>query len=67
MIPKRKVFTTTLEVDYKNLLGGDYARLFIVSPKKIKIIIIPSDTKIYLGQSINSLNPVLEQSALMIQ
>ena len=63
MMPKRKVLTTILELDYKTLLGGDYARLFSLSPKKIKIAIIPSDTKIFLGESINSFNPAIEQSA----
>ena len=63
MMPKRKVLTTILELDYKTMLGGDYARIFSLSPKKIKIAIIPSDTKIFLGQSINSFNPVIEQSA----
>ena len=63
MMPKRKVLTTILELDYKTLLGGDYARIFSINPKKIKIAIIPSDTKIFLGQSINSFNPAIEQSA----
>ena len=63
LMPKRKVLTTILELDYKTLLGGDYARIFSVNPKKIKIAIIPSDTKIFLGQSINSFNPAIEQSA----
>ena len=63
MIAKRKVLTTILELDYKTLLGGDYARIFSINPKKIKIAIIPSDTKIFLGQSINSFNPAIEQSA----
>ena len=63
MMPKRKVLTTILELDYKNLLGGDYARIFSINPKKIKIAIIPPDTKIYLGKSINSFNPAIEQSA----
>jgi len=63
MMPKRKVLTTILELDYKTLLGGDYARIFSLSPKKIKIAIIPSDTKIFLGESINSFNPAIEQSA----
>ena len=63
VMPKRKVLTTILELDYKTLLGGDYARIFSIDPKKIKIAIIPSDTKIFLGQSINSFNPAIEQSA----
>ena len=63
MMPKRKVLSTILELDYKTLLGGDYARIFSINPKKIKIAIIPSDTKIFLGQSINSFNPAIEQSA----
>ena len=63
MMPKRKVLTTILELDYKTLLGGDYARIFSINPKKIKIAIIPSDTKIFLGKSINSFNPAIEQSA----
>ena len=62
LMPKRKVLTTILELDYKTLLGGDYARIFSINPKKIKIAIIPSDTKIFLGQSINSFNPAIEQS-----
>ncbi len=62
IIPERKVFTTTLELDYKTLLGGNYVRMFSVSPKKIKIAIIPSYTKIFLGQSIKSFNPNIEQS-----
>ena len=63
MMPKRKVLTTILELDYKNLLGGDYAEIFSINPKKIKIAIIPPDTKIFLGKSINSFNPAIEQSA----
>ena len=63
MMPKRKVLITILELDYKTLLGGDYARIFSINPKKIKIVIIPSDTKIFLGKSINSFNPAIEQSA----
>jgi len=63
LMPKRKVLTTILELDYKTLLGGDYARIFSINPEKIKIAIIPSDTKIFLGQSINSFNPAIEQSA----
>ena len=62
-MPKRKVLTTILELDYKNLLGGDYAEIFSINPKKIKIAIIPPDTKIFLGKSINSFNPAIEQSA----
>ena len=64
MIPNRKVFTTTFELDYETLLGGDYGRLFSVNPKKIKIAVIPSNTKIFLGQSINSFNPNIEHSVL---
>ena len=63
LMPKRKVLTTILELDYKTLLGGDYSKIFSINPKKIKIAIIPSDTKIFLGQSINSFNPAIEQSA----
>ena len=63
MIPYRKFFTTTLEIDYKTMLNGNYLEMFSVSPKKIKIVIIPSDTKIYLGQSISSFNPAIGQSA----
>ena len=64
MMPKRKVLTTILELDFKTLFGGDYLRIFSINPKKIKIAIIPSDTKIFLGQSINSFNPAIKQSVL---
>ena len=38
-MPKRKVLTTILELDYKTLLGGDYARIFSINLKRSKLLL----------------------------